>query len=91
MLPDAMPAIDPATRQAMVLVALYLVAALGGVLVYAYEARFGRVALGVAILAAVLVLGVTTLRAPLLMPVALVGLVFTGLAGRSIARERAER
>jgi hypothetical protein len=86
---DTQLVFDPIVRQTILASALYLSAALGGVLAYVYEARFGRVGLVVAIISATLLLTTTALRAPLLVPVAVVGLACTALAGRSIARERA--
>ena len=68
-----------------------LLLACGGVLAYVYEARFGRVGLAVAVISGAILLATTALRAPLLVPVAVLGLSCTALAGRSIARERANR
>jgi hypothetical protein len=83
--------LDPVVRQTILVSALYLSTALGGVLAYVYEARFGRLGLAVAIISAAMLLTTTALRAPLLVPVAVLGLGCTVLAGRSIARERANR
>jgi hypothetical protein len=80
--------IDPATRSVILLVAVYLVIALGGVLAHAYEVPFARLGLLVAALAGVMLVQMTLLRAPVLFPVALAGLTMTGLASRSIRRER---
>ena len=93
MLPsDTQPLVlDPVVRQAILLLALYLSAALGGVLAFVYEARFGRLGLAVAVTSGVLMLTTTALRAPILVPIALLGLACTAQAGRSIARERANR
>jgi hypothetical protein len=81
---------DPVIRQTILVSALYLSVALGGVLAYVYEARFGRLGLAVAMISGALLLTTTVLRAPLLVPVAVLGLACTALAGRSIARERAK-
>ena len=86
---DTQLVFDPIVRQTILVSALYLSTALGGVLAYVYEARFGRLGLAVAIMSAALLLSTTALRAPLLVPVAVIGLGCTVLAGRSIARERA--
>jgi hypothetical protein len=86
---DTQLVFDPIVRQTILVSALYLSTALGGVLAYVYGARFGRLGLAVAITSAALLLSTTALRAPLLVPVALIGLGCTVLAGRSIARERA--
>ena len=83
--------LDPVVRQAILLLALYLSTALGGVLAFVYEARFGRLGLAVAVTSGVLMLTTTALRAPFLVPIALLGLACTAQAGRSIARERANR
>jgi hypothetical protein len=88
---DQQLAFDPVVRQTILVAALYLSTALGGVLAFVYEARFGRLGLAVAVISAVLVLVTTALRAPILVPVAVLGLCCTALAGRSIARERANR
>lgn len=85
------PILDPATKQAILLLAVYLSAVLGGVLAYVYEARFGRVGLIVAGAAAVVMITITIQRAPILLPVAIIGLVCSALAGREIARERRQR
>ena len=93
MLPsDTQPLVlDPVVRQAILLLALYLSTALGGVLAFVYEARFGRLGLAVAVTSGVLMLTTTALRAPILVPIAVLGLACTAQAGRSIARERANR
>jgi hypothetical protein len=83
--------LDPITRHTILQIALFLSACLGGVLAYAYQARFGRIGLAVAVAAALLMLGTTLARTPVLVPVAVIGLVFTALAGRSVLRERAQR
>lgn len=88
---DTQLILDPVVRQTILVSALYLSTALGGVLAYVYEARFGRLGLAVAIISAAMLLTTTALRAPLLVPVAVLGLGCTVLAGRSIARERANR
>jgi len=88
---DTQLVFDPIVRQTILVSALYLSAALGGVLAYVYEARFGRVGLVVAVISGAVLLATTALRAPLLVPVAVLGLCCTALAGRSIARERANR
>jgi len=88
---DTQLVLDPVVRQTILVSALYLSTALGGVLAYVYEARFGRIGLAVAVISGAILLGTTALRAPLLLPVAVVGLCCTALAGRSIARERANR
>jgi hypothetical protein len=82
---------DPIVRQTILVSALYLSTALGGVLANVYEARFGRVGLAVAVISGAVLLATTALRAPLLVPVAVLGLCCSALAGRSIARERANR
>lgn len=84
-------ALDPITRHTILQIALFLSASLGGVLAYAYQAPYGRIGLAVAVAAAVLMLATTVARAPILMPVPVIGLVFTALAGRSVLRERAQR
>ena len=88
---DTQLAFDPIVRQTILVSALYLSTALGGVLAYVYEARFGRLGLAVAVISGAILLATTALRAPVLVPVALLGLCCTALAGRSIARERANR
>ena len=88
---DTQLVFDPIVRQTILVSALYLSTALGGVLAYVYEARFGRLGLAVAFISAAILLATTAMRAPLLVPVALLGLGCTALAGRSIARERANR
>ena len=89
---DTQPLVlDPVVRQAILLLALYLSTALGGVLAFVYEARFGRLGLAVAVTSGVLMLTTTALRAPILVPIAVLGLACTAQAGRSIARERANR
>ena len=88
---DTQLILDPVVRQTILVSALYLSAALGGVLAYVYEARFRRLGLAVAIISAAMLLTTTALRAPLLVPIAVLGLGCTVLAGRSIARERANR
>ena len=88
---DTQLILDPVVRQTILVSALYLSTALGGVLAYVYKARFGRLGLAVAIISAAMLLTTTALRAPLLVPVAVLGLGCTVLAGRSIARERANR
>ncbi|TME34918.1 MAG: hypothetical protein E6I62_01690 [Chloroflexi bacterium] len=82
---------DPIVRQTILVSALYLSTALGGVLAFVYGARFGRLGLAVAVISGASMLATTALRAPWLVPFALLGLLCTGLAGRSIARERANR
>lgn len=88
---DTQLVFDPIVRQTILVSALYLSTALGGVLAYVYEARFGRVGLAVAVISGAVLLVTTALRAPLLVPVAVLGLCCTALAGRSIARQRANR
>lgn len=88
---DTQLVFDPVIRQTILVCALYLSAALGGVLAFVYGARFGRLGLALAIVSAALLLTTTATHAPLLVPVAVVGLGCTALAGRSIARERANR
>ena len=83
--------LDPVTRQTILVSALYLSTALGGVLAFVYQARFARLGLAVAVISGALLLITTALRAPMLVPIALLGLFFTAMAGRSIARERANR
>jgi hypothetical protein len=75
----------------MLLLVVYLSAVLGGVLAYVYDARFGRIGLIVAGAAAVVMLTITIQRAPILLPVAIIGLLCSALAGREIARERRQR
>jgi hypothetical protein len=84
-------AFDPITRHTILQIALFLSACLGGVLAYAYRLPFGRIGLAVAVAAAVLMLATTVVRMPVLMPVPVIGLVFTFLAGRSVLREQAQR
>ena len=83
--------LDPITRHTMLQIALFLCACLGGVLAYAYRLPLGRIGLAVAVMAAVLMLATTVVRAPALVPVPVIGLVFSALAGRSVLRERAQR
>jgi len=83
--------LDPIVRETILISALYLSAALGGVLAFVFELRFGRVGLAVALLSAVLMLSTAAIKAPVLLPIAVIGLACTALAGRSIARERASR
>jgi hypothetical protein len=83
--------IDPVTRQTILISALYLSATLGGVLAFVYGARFGWVGLVIALTSSVVLVSTTAIRAPILMPIVVIGLLFTALAGRSIARERADR
>ena len=83
--------LDPAMRQAILQVAMYLIAVLGGTLAYVYEARYGRMGLAIAVAAAAMLAATTLLHAPILLPVAGLGLVCTAMAARSIIREREER
>jgi hypothetical protein len=84
-------ALDPITRHTIMQIALLLSACLGGVLAYAYRLPFSGIGLSVAVAAALLMLATTVVRTPALMPVAVIGLVLTALAGRSVLRERTER
>lgn len=90
-LPSATIPLDPATKHAMLLVVLYLSAAFGGTIAFAYGLRFARLGLALAVAAGAVLLAMTAIQEPILLPVALVGLVSTALAGRSILHERATR
>jgi hypothetical protein len=83
--------LDPAMRQAIFQVALYLIVVLGGTLAYVYEARYGRMGMASAVAAAAMLVATTLIHAPILLPVAGLGLVCTAMAARSISRERQER
>jgi hypothetical protein len=92
MLPaTAQLAIDVATRQAILLLVVYLLISLGGMLSFAYGARFARIGLAASVAAAVILLQSTAVHVPFLLPVAVVGLTFVALAGLSVRRERAGR
>jgi hypothetical protein len=61
--------LDPATRQAIALLALYLLLTLGGVLAFAHQARFARLGLGISLAAGGLLLLTTVARVPMLLPI----------------------
>jgi hypothetical protein len=82
---------DPATQATAALVAVYLGVALAGVLAFVHGVRFARVALGVAVLAGVVMLQTAVFRSPMLVPFALLGLGLTIMAGLSISKSRAGR
>lgn len=90
MIPSAAPGIDAAASHTILLIVLYLIAALGGVLAFVYRARFAPLGLAIAFAAGILAL-VTAMQLPPFVPVVLVGLACTAMAGRSIARERLDR
>ena len=88
---DLQLSLDPHTRQAIVLVALYLLTALGGVLAFAHEARFGGLGLAIGVGAAALLLLTTFHSVPVLRPISVAGLTFTAMAGISGIRGRSGR
>lgn len=83
--------LSPETRESLLLIALYLSAALGGTLAYVHRLPYGRIGAGVATAALATMIVATAVREPILLPVVALGLFFVAAAGYTTGRDRARR